>query len=74
MTPQDKSKPVSLAVKVHPQVFDLARQIGKYLNDSSLDHVVSEAIRDAAKDRGFLDWQRTQQDPTEVPKARKGAA
>jgi hypothetical protein len=56
MTPQDKSKPVALAVKVHPKVLALAHELAAYLEDSSLDHVVSEAILEAGKDTDFKRW------------------
>ena len=59
MTPQDKSKPVPLAVKVHPKVLALAQDLAAYLNDSSLDHAVSEAIQEAGKDVDFRRWRET---------------
>jgi hypothetical protein len=56
LTPQDKSKPVPLTVKVHPKVLALAQDLAAYLNDSSLDHAVSEAIQEAGKDADFRRW------------------
>jgi hypothetical protein len=59
LTPQDKSKPVPLSVKVHPKVLALAEELAAYLNDSSLDHAISEAIQEAGKDTEFRRWRET---------------
>ena len=59
MTPQDKSKPVPLTVRVHPKVLAVAQDLAAYLNDSSLDHAVSEAIQEAGKDTDFRRWRET---------------
>jgi hypothetical protein len=56
MKAQDKQKPVPLAVKVHPEVLRLARALGEFYDDSDLDHIVSEAIRDAATSKKFAEW------------------
>jgi hypothetical protein len=56
LQPQDRAKPVSLTVKVHPKVRDLAIALGAWLNDSDLDHVVSEAILEVGKNKDFLRW------------------
>ena len=56
MTPQDKAKPVSLSVKLHPEVLRTARALGEFLDESDVDHVISEAIKDASKDKKFTEW------------------
>jgi hypothetical protein len=48
LTPEHKSKPVPLAVKVHPKVFAVAQELAANLEDSSLDYVVSESTKGAA--------------------------
>jgi hypothetical protein len=77
LNPQDKSKPVALAVKVHPKVFALAKDLAAYLEDSSLDHAVSEAILDAGKDTDFKRWRESKTAPAidkHAARAAKGAA
>jgi hypothetical protein len=61
MTAEDKAKSVPMTVKVHPKVLAAAHKLGAWLNDSSLDHVISEAILDAAKDKDFQKWRESQQ-------------
>lgn len=56
MKAQDKQKPVTLTVKVHPEVLRLARALGEFYDDSDVDHIVSESIRDAAANKKFAEW------------------
>jgi hypothetical protein len=56
MKAQDKQKPTQLTVKLHPEVLRLARALGQFYDDSDLDHIVSEAIKDAAGNKKFAEW------------------
>lgn len=56
MKAEDKSKPVKVTVSVHPAVERALRGLMKFHEDSSADHIVSEAIKDAAKDKRFQEW------------------
>jgi hypothetical protein len=56
MKAQDKQKPVTLTVRVHPEVMRLARALGEFYDDSDVDHIVSEAVRDAAGNKKFAEW------------------
>jgi aminopeptidase N len=56
MKAQDKAKPVSITVKLHPEVLRLAQALGEFYNDSDVDHILSEAIKDAARDKKFSEW------------------
>ena len=62
MKAQDKQKPVALTAKVHPDVARLARALGEFYDNSDVDHIVSEAIRDAAANRKFAEWLETHPD------------
>ena len=68
MRAEDKQKPVPLTVKVHPKVLAAAQEIGAWLNGSSLDHVVSEAILDAAKDKDLQRWRESRKGQSEPGK------
>jgi len=59
MKAQDKQKPVALTAKVHPDVARLARALGEFYDNSDVDHIVSEAIRDAAANRNYAEWLET---------------
>jgi hypothetical protein len=78
MRAEDKAKPVPMTLKVHPRVLAAAQELGVWLDGSSLDHVVSEAILDATKDKDFQKWKEAQQaQPTpekQAPKAGKAVA
>jgi hypothetical protein len=77
LTPQDRAKPVALAVKVHPKVIALAHELAAYLDDSSVDHAVSEAILDAGKQAAFKRWREAKTAPAidkHPVKQAKGAA
>jgi hypothetical protein len=77
LTPQDRAKPVPLTVKVHPKVLALAHELAAYLEDSSLDHAVSEAILEAGKDTDFKRWREAKTAPAidkHTARAVKGAA
>jgi hypothetical protein len=56
MKSQDKAKPISISVKLHPEVLRLARALGEFYDDSDVDHIVSEAIKDAAVTKKFQEW------------------
>ena len=56
MKAQDKAKPVSITVKLHPEVLRAARALGEFYEDSDVDHIVSEAIKDAAREKKFTEW------------------
>lgn len=80
MKAQDKAKPVSITVRLHPEVLRLAAALGEFYNDSDVDHIVSEAIKDAAREKKFSEWfdkhptaGRPKEEIAEV-KARRGGA
>jgi hypothetical protein len=56
MKSQDKAKPVSINVKLHPEVLRTAKALGEFYDNSDVDHIVSEAIKDAARDKKFAEW------------------
>jgi hypothetical protein len=75
---QDKQRPVPLAVKVHPEVLRIARALGQFYDGSDLDHIVSEAIKDASTNKKFTEWLeqhpdagKTKEEPTQ-PVAKPG--
>jgi hypothetical protein len=56
MKSQDKAKPVSITVRLHPEVLRTAKALGEFYDDSDVDHIVSEAIKDAATPKKFQEW------------------
>jgi hypothetical protein len=56
MKSQDKAKPVSITVRFHPEVLRTAKALGEFYDDSDVDHIVSEAIKDAATPKKFQEW------------------
>jgi hypothetical protein len=56
MKSQDKARPVSISVKLHPEVLRLAKALGEFYDGSDVDHIVSEAVKDAAAGKKFQEW------------------
>jgi len=56
MKSQDKARPVSISVKLHPEVLRLAKALGEFFDNSDVDHIVSEAVKDAATGKKFQEW------------------
>ena len=56
MKSQDKAKPVSITVRLHPEILRTAKALGEFYDDSDVDHIVSEAIKDAATPKKFQEW------------------
>jgi hypothetical protein len=56
MKSQDKAKPVSITVRLHPEVLRTAKALGEFYDGSDVDHIVSEAIKDAATPKKFQEW------------------
>ena len=56
MKSQDKARPVSISVKLHPEVLRLAKALGEFYDNSDVDHIVSEAIKDAASGKKIQEW------------------
>jgi hypothetical protein len=56
MKAQDKQRPVALTVKLHPEILRTARALGEFYEGSDVEHIVGEAVKDAAKDKKFAEW------------------